>query len=347
MAGDELEEIPFDWIADGLRTGEIIPFLGAGASVFPQEIAAKPPSALSLARELARESKHPQFDVAETIAAQTDEAASERRFQARSDCANLALMSSWVEHVKGDRDILRQKLRQRLVNQQTPLAANELHRLVAHAAALSPLPIMTTNYDDLMEDALRGAGVGFDLFVVAIDRGPDSKDPQGEVLFRAAGETALKPVRPQDELLDIETTDDGVKLKRTVLFKIHGHVDRNRRADDTFVITEEDYVSFLGRMGEQDSLLPGDLMTLMPSRRLLFLGYGLKDWNLRVLLDRLTRMRGTRHKLRSYAVARGIGPGERELWDRRGVSVYNADLARCVQRLNDLLTLADTAISAA
>jgi hypothetical protein len=47
-------------------------------------------------------------------------------------------------------------------------------------------------------------------------------------------------------------------------------------------------------MGWGDSILPVDLVTMMQSRTLLFLGYGLRDWNFRVLLDRLSRMSSCR-----------------------------------------------------
>jgi hypothetical protein len=58
---DGLDEFPFDWIATDLREGNCIPFLGAGASAFPKDVNAKPPSARALALELARESRYPHI----------------------------------------------------------------------------------------------------------------------------------------------------------------------------------------------------------------------------------------------------------------------------------------------
>ena len=43
--------------------------------------------------------------------------------------------------------------------------------------------------------------------------------------------------------------------------------------------------------GRGDAVIPADLVTVMQSRTLLFLGYGLRDGNFRVLLDRLNRHR--------------------------------------------------------
>ena len=114
---------------------------------------------------------------------------------------------------------------------------------------------------------------------------------------------------------------------------MHGHIDRRRGIEDTFVITEEDYISFLLGMGA-GGLFPADLVTLMQMRTLLFLGYRLRDWNFRTWLDRARFIYSAR---RSYAVARDIEPAERDLWHQRKVEVFNGDLNEFVPRLDDAL----------
>jgi hypothetical protein len=332
MMAEGLDEFPFDWIAADLREGNCIPFLGAGASSFPKEIAAKPPSARALAMELAEEWNYPQYRVFRDMANSADPADQERRLRARLDCENLMQVSSWVEYGRGDRPHLRNMLRAHLANGQRPLPHNSLHDLLARMASTKPIAIITTNYDDLIELALVERNVPFDLFVIAIDRPGIEGRVQGATLFRPDGQEELKPVTGEQELLDVELDAGEVRLKRTVLFKIHGHIGRARRTDDTFVITEEDYVSFLGRMGSGNSVIPADLVNLMQSRTLLFLGYGLRDWNFRVLLDRLTRMRI--QAMRSYAVAYDIDADESRLWDRRNVQVFSGDLNEFVPQLD-------------
>jgi hypothetical protein len=326
---DGLDEFPFGPIARDLRDGNCIPFFGAGASSFPNDIEAKPPSARALAMELAEELNYPQYRVFRDTANSDDPLDRERRLRARLDCENLMQVSSWVEHGLGDRPRIDEKLRSCLA--QKPLPPNALHKLLARMAHERPMALITTNYDDLIELALREQMVPFDLFVVAIDRSAAGAGLQGITLFRPAGEGELKPVTGEQELLDVELASGEVRLRRTVLFKIHGHIDRTRRTDDTFVITEEDYVSFLGRMGSENSVIPADLAPLMQSRRLLFLGYGLRDWNFRVLLERLTRMRV--QPMRSNAISYDIDPVERRLWDRRNVQVFNGDLNEFVPLL--------------
>ena len=55
---------------------------------------------------------------------------------------------------------------------------------------------------------------------------------------------------------------------------------------DSFVVTEEDYVEFLSRMTDNKAI-PSILIDYFQERNFLFLGYSLRDWNLRVLLRRL------------------------------------------------------------
>ena len=327
-----LDRFPFNPIAGDLHRGNCIPFLGAGASSFPRDVVAKPPSARTLAMELAEEWQYPPYEIFREMANSSDPADRERSLRAKIDCENLMQVSSWVEHALGDRPRLDEKLRKCLAEE--PLPPNTLHNLLARVAREQPMAIITTNYDDLIELALGQYEVPFDLFVVAIDRSAAQAGVQGATLFRPAGQDELTPVTGEQQLLGLELDSGEIHLRRTVLFKIHGHIGRARKTDDTFVITEEDYVSFLGRMGSGNSVIPADLAPLVQSRRLLFLGYGLRDWNLRVLLERLTRMRV--QAMRSYAVAYDIDPAESQLWDRRNVRVYSGDL-------NDFVPLLDAA----
>jgi hypothetical protein len=326
MMADDFDQIPFEWIAKDLKNGKVIPFLGAGASAFPP-IEAKPPSAAALALSLARQSTHPEYRLAAECSQNAQAAATRQQLEAYIDCTNLASVASWVELVRGDRERIREELRDALTKPGHPLPFNDLHALLADVAVNTPLAIITTNYDDLIEEALKSRGVPFDLFVVAIDRQPEQGAAPGVTLFRRWGEQQLQPVTGGEQLLQIEKIAKEIRLKRSALFKLHGHVDRSGHDDDTFVITEEDYVGFLAHM----SLIPGDLETLLRSRWILFLGYGLRDWNLRVLLAQL------RLKRKSYAITYGVSEVERTLWARRSVDVYDADIGRFVAALREKL----------
>jgi hypothetical protein len=83
---------------------------------------------------------------------------------------------------------------------------------------------------------------------------------------------------------------------------------------------------------------------LMRPRRFLFLGYGLRDWNLRVLLASLfgapgqARDQGTDRS--SFAISHTMEGDEREIWQHRRVSVQLRDFAAFVPDLRaDLLDI--------
>ena len=77
---------------------------------------------------------------------------------------------------------------------------------------------------------------------------------------------------------------------RPVVFHLHGHIDDF----DSFVLTEDDYLDFMVNARRYESVqatevqvIPPKVNELISTTSLLFLGYGLRDWNLRVLLRAL------------------------------------------------------------
>ena len=49
------------------------------------------------------------------------------------------------------------------------------------------------------------------------------------------------------------------------------------------VLTEDDYLDFLIKIGQDDSILPSRIEQAFTTTSLLFVGYSLSDWNFRVL----------------------------------------------------------------
>ena len=112
----------------------------------------------------------------------------------------------------------------------------------------------------------------------------------------------------------------AVGRERTVVLKLHGAIDRADLKRDSYVITEDNYIDYMvsGDVGEQ---IPVSLRERMASCHFLFLGYSMRDWNLRVILKRIWREELL--PLKSWAVQRAPGdPGAREveeaLWRDRG-----------------------------
>ena len=81
--------------------------------------------------------------------------------------------------------------------------------------------------------------------------------------------------------------DERGDLTQTVILKIHGAVDRNPPATwSSYLITEDHYIDYLSQ-SELSNLVPAALVSKMIESHFLFLGYSMRDWNLRVLLNRI------------------------------------------------------------
>ena len=70
-----------------------------------------------------------------------------------------------------------------------------------------------------------------------------------------------------------------------MLFKMHGDIENPQ----TIVITDEDYINFIVRMREvhETSPVPRKIQSSLMEQPTLFVGYSLRDYNLRVLLKML------------------------------------------------------------
>lgn len=129
-----------------------------------------------------------------------------------------------------------------------------------------PLPLyLTTNYDGFMADAL----------------------------LRAQRNVVREICRWNSELrrsLPAYLATHQPTPSQPVVFHLHGHVDK----PSSLVLTEDDYLDFMVNVKSDDTEKPAEQMVIPPiiqeslaSTSLLFVGYGLRDWNLRLLLRAL------------------------------------------------------------
>lgn len=314
---------PYGVIARALRRGRVVPFLGAGVNrsvpaTQGESDSASLPTGAQLSRYLAQLANFP----------------AEKEYELE----DLARVASYYVETSGRRN-LRELLHETFNRDYVP---GKIHEYLADIER--PLLIVTTNYDDLTERAFRNKGRPYDLVVHPTDRA----DMAGAVLWWKHDEqepTAETPNKlPMLERL--RTT--------TVIYKMHGTVVRSwfRGAtqptedddqpyrDDSYVITEEDYIDFLHRMTQQ-AAVPMQFMSYFSTRQFLFLGYGLRDWNLRVVLKNLNAVlklqaannRTEENDEPSWAIQYNPSLLERRLWERRRVDIYNQDINAFVDEL--------------
>jgi hypothetical protein len=126
----------------------------------------------------------------------------------------------------------------------------------------------------------------------------------------------------------------------TVIYKMHGSIFPETDEWDNFVITEEDYVEFLSRM-TTSTAIPSLFYPHFRERSFLFLGYSLRDWNLRVVLKNLSKYLPKRRadgdddedELPSWAIQRNPSELESKLWARRRVGIFDLPLDEFVSRM--------------
>jgi hypothetical protein len=94
-------------------------------------------------------------------------------------------------------------------------------------------------------------------------------------------------LRHRDTLSETEP-----EVEHPMVFHLHGSI----KDQDSFVLTEDDYLDFMvnarryeGSADLSSRYIPPKVDELMALNSLLFLGYGLRDWNLRVLLRTLVQ----------------------------------------------------------
>ena len=172
--------------------------------------------------------------------------------------------------------------------------------------------IVSTSFDTGVELAFDAAGEELDI-VIYVAAGRD----RGKFLH----------ILPSGEARVVEEPNayTGLALdERSVLLKIHGHVDRGgTRERDSFAVSEDDHIDYLAGV-EAAGTVPVQLAARLRRSHLLFLGYAVDDWSLRVFLRRVWGH--DRLAYRSWAIQPSAEALARELWRERGVEAYDAGL---------------------
>ncbi len=199
---------------------------------------------------------------------------------------NLLEVSTHYQHSRSRNDLIG-SLKNRLPHEA-------MKPLPVHVA-LSKLPlklVITTNYDTLMERAMK-----------AVDR------DYRQVIQPIAGFP--------DDVLQAQLIDES----RPIVYKVHGSFGDEK---DNFVITEDDYLSFLVQMTKPQLGIPTAISGRLATHVLLFLGYGLADWDFRVLF-KMVEQYPAHVRPGSFAVMKQCSDFMRNYWAKKSVTVIEAD----------------------
>ena len=235
---------------------------------------------------------------------------------------DLARVSQYVATMKGSGPLY-DELHARF---EAALEPGPLHCFLAKLPALlrargAPHQlIVSTNYDLALERAFEEAGEELDI-VAYVAAGPY----RGRFWHRPPGE-APRPI----DVPNTYATELSLE-RRTILLKLHGAVDPlPEREWESFVITEDDYIDYLGR-SELTTVVPVSLAAKLRRSHFLFLGYEMADWNLRLILNRIWGERPVAY--RSWAVQRSPSPLAQAFWRRYDVAPLDVEPAAYVELL--------------
>jgi len=232
-----------------------------------------------------------------------------------TEISDLTRVAQYVALTKGSGPLY-DELHEMLVVGSAPTS---LHRFFA---SLPPLLrergaphqlLVTTSYDLALEQALLDAGEEFDV-----------------VYYIASGRSRGRFCHVQPDgvahVIDVPNTyaTELSLERRTVILKLHGGVDLSpARELESFVVTEDDYIEYLSS-SDIGGAVPVALAAKLRRSHFLFLGYGMRDWNLRLVLGRIWGAEGVSY--RSWAVQVEAKPLERQFWRARDIDLLEVPL---------------------
>jgi hypothetical protein len=217
------------------------------------------------------------------------------RFTGR-DPRNLARVALEFQ-VNRDRAGLIEELKKIL-----PDAECEPSPLLNTLAALPFKLIVSTNYDRLMERALELHGHRYEPIVQPIEGFPNTS----------------------------ETTDWFTRLEGDkevlLLYKIHGTFQEHGLSP--LIVTEDDYIEFLTVAGVENIGCPRLIAKHLTPSTLLFLGYGLEDWDFRAIYKKLINSLHRYEIPQSFAIQKDPPAYLVKYWQKQkeNVEIYNVDL---------------------
>jgi hypothetical protein len=286
--------IKLEELAKHVKSGNCILFLGAGVHAPPPEDSKyKYPDEqrIPLGRDLSQKLAD-EFGYKKVFCDHPCERPQSVPPDCDRSCQDLQRVSLYIETEKAyGRKKLVDALDMHLRENKKPSPALKM---------LSSMPFkifVTTNYDRLLEAALNK----FEKDPVSIVYNCDTNIPTPDM------------------------TEDPTK-ERPLLFKMHG--DLNQR--ESIVITDEDYIIFVQRMSDKEALhpVPQTVRFRMRQWPTLFVGYSLRDYNLRLMFRTLRWRVDTVNFPTSFAVDRNPDPLTLQVWqnERKIIAFVAQDL---------------------
>lgn len=331
-------------VVNAIRDRRVIPFLGAGASVCDRPRGARwtptqnsiVPNAGELTSHLATKFNYPRERREELALARVSQYVA-----TKEGLGPLYEELQWIF----DKDYQPTSMHHFLAG--LPTFLRDQKGLSSEKAVKNPLRqrlvIVTTNFDDLLERAFDEKNEPYHKLVYMADPATYAGN---EANFNSTNTGRFLHWTPDNNVHLIENPNEyigiekygghGVEEYPTVIVKLHGAVERDPPPDPkdqnvSYVITEDDYIDYLTRSTDISTFLPQSTVAVLRNSQYLFLGYSLRDWNLRVILRRIWK--DQRRRYNSWAVQVDPGKIDKLYWDKQNVDIFDKPLADYVDAL--------------
>jgi hypothetical protein len=173
----------------------------------------------------------------------------------------------------------------------------EQHKVLAELQ----LPVyITTNYDNLMYDALADAGVKPELVIC-----PWSDRFDSPSVYDREPNFVPSPDRP-------------------LVYHLFGHFS----VPDSLVLTEDDHFEFLIGVTKNNALIPSRVRRVLVDSATMFLGFQLDDWSFRIFFRYIMDMQGSRGREKYAHIAVQVDPDEIRNTDPKRAREYLEDYFR-------------------
>lgn len=218
---------------------------------------------------------------------------------------------------------------------------NELHRFFADMAdqKRADLPlIITTNYDDFLEQAFIDANLNFDVVFCNLSEDLGSKEFNFLHKISRIGNPRKETIRViKNPKKDHKIPFESSLGETTVILKLCGSLSEE---SSNFIITENQHIDHL-LYSEFEEKIPCDLLKYIKDRSLLFLGYSLNDYDLHILNQNWSSILFRKKQKTSWFIQKSRSKSdasrevslERRRWKDRGVELVESTLEECLAQI--------------
>lgn len=131
----------------------------------------------------------------------------------------------------------------------------------------------------------------------------------------------------------------------TIVYKIHGSFPKDEATAakpkgktkpgraSSLIITEEDYIQFMTLIGRREGGIPVRVSRSMVKGTMLFLGYGLEDWDFRTIYKGIIESQENDDGRTAFAIQWKPSKFWEKYWEQKGVFIYDYDIHHFAEEL--------------